>query len=177
MKFIYSYIIEGYGNFSTTFYKINEIFRLLFKFVAKRINTRVYFSPSSRFKDSSRIQYRVSARRKKQNGISSTLSARIFRYFEQYSTTRSNEVKSVEVVSGTGEDAIFYEYWKVSTEKYHSIFNVSRIHRKLNNVLRNLFVPERSLPSIFCPQFSLIFFIAYNLRNHAQFFFFYFPQI
>lgn len=47
-----------------------------------------------------RIQYRVSARKKKQNGISSTISTRIFRYFEQYSTTRSNEVKSVEVVSG-----------------------------------------------------------------------------
>lgn len=28
--------------------------------------------------------------------------------------------------------------------KYHSIFNVSRIHRKLNNVLRNLFVRGRS---------------------------------
>lgn len=62
------------------------------------------------------MQYYVSERKKRKKNEYHRWYRRIFRYFEQYSGTRSNEVKSVEVGIEMDEDAIFYEYWKVLTE-------------------------------------------------------------
>lgn len=56
--------------------------------------------------------------------------------------------------------------------KHHSIFNVSRIHRKLNNVLRNLFVRGGSHRSSASQFPSFLSFLQYVITPN-----FYIPQI
>lgn len=112
-------------------YFFRNIFSLIFRAIVYRLGSKA---------DSFRIQCRVSGRKEKKRGMSIIDVIGVFLDISNNIRPRAQTKWKVLKWYRDGRGCNILRILKSFDEKHHSIFNVSRIHRKLDNVLRNLFV-------------------------------------
>lgn len=163
-------IYREYRNFSIIFYKINgisEIFSII-KLVAKWIHVYILYRLGSKI----HLEYNIAFLHERKNRMGyHRRYRRVFLDISNNIQPRAQTKWKVLKWYRDGRGCNILRILKSFDGKHHSIFNVSRIHRKLNNVLRNLFVRGGSHRSSASQFPSFLSFLQYVITPN-----FYFPH-